>query len=179
MKRVMILDQKGSLLLSDHLNQRIVRELVLFPCSTSELSRKLGMPPVKMWRRVSKLLEAGILEHSKVDHIGNLEKKTYRATALKYVPVSYLDFEPKNKGLKEAFKSYQEIQRENMRDLSTSNEIPESASIDPVDYGVYADLKSFCRIMLNPKIQSIIKRLDKQLADCKELEIPLQTATAS
>lgn len=170
-----MLDQKGSFLLSDLLNQRIVRELVISQYSTSELSRKLGMSPVKIWRRVSKLLDAGILEQSKVDHVGNLEKKVYRATALKYVPISFLDFEPKNKNLKQAYKSYLEVQRESMKDLSTNNEIPSSLDVDLIDYGVYVDLKNFCRIMLNPKIQSILKRVDKELSDCKEFEISFQT----
>jgi DNA-binding Lrp family transcriptional regulator len=152
------------------LNQRIVRELVLFPYSTTELSRKLGMQPVKVWRRVSKLLEAGILEQSKVDHVGNLEKKVYCAAALKYVPMGFLDFQPKNKDLREAFKSYSEIQREIMKDLASANDIPLLASLDPIDYSVYADLKNFCRIMLSPKSQAILKRLEKQLEDCKEFE---------
>lgn len=165
-----MLDQRGSFLLSDTLNQRIVRELVVCPYSTTELSRKVGISPVKVWRRVSKLLDVGILEQSKVDHVGNLEKKVYRATALKYIPTSFLDFEPKDRKLKEAYRSYLEIQRENMKDLSTSNEIPSLSPIDPIDYGVYADLKTFCRTMLNPRIQSILKRLEKQLADCKEFE---------
>ncbi len=179
MKRVMILGQIGTSLLSDTLNQRIVRELVLYAYSTTELSRKLRMSPVKVWRRVSKLLEAGILEQSKVDYIGNLEKKIYRASALRYIPVSFLDFEPKNKDLREAYKSYLEIQKESMKDLAASNEIPPSLSMDPIDYGVYAELKTFCRVMLGPKTQAILKRLDRQLADCKEFDLPAQTVISA
>lgn len=177
MNRLMILDENGLSLLSDFLNQRIVRELVLSPYSTTELSRKLRMPPVKVWRRVSKLLEARIIEQEKLEHIGNLEKKVYRATALKYVPHEFLHFEPKSKSLKEAYKSYVEIQQEIMKDIAVSNEIPLSASMDPIDYGVYADLKGFCRIMLSSLTQAKIQRLDKQLTDCKDFEIISETVS--
>lgn len=129
----------------------------------TELSKKLGMQPVEVWRRISKLLDAGILEQCKVDHVGNLEKKAYRATALKYVPMSSIDFEPKNKDLKEAFKSYLEIQREGMKDLASSNEIPDSESIDTIECGVHSDLKSFCHVMLSEKTHAVIGRLEKQL----------------
>jgi len=174
MKRLMILNEEGTLLLSDVLNQRILRELVLAPHSTTELSRRLGIPPVKVWRRVSKLLDARVVEQSKVDHVGNLEKKVYRATALKYLPNEFLQFEPRNRSLKEAFRLYAEIQQEIMKDIGVSNELPESASMDPIDYGVYADLKGFCRTMLSPRMQAKILRLDKQLAECREFEdIPL------
>jgi DNA-binding Lrp family transcriptional regulator len=179
MKRVMVLDQKGSFLISDILNQRIVRELVVSPLSTTELSRKLRMSPVKVWRRVSKLVDAGILEQFKVEYVGNLEKKVYRATALKFVPIGFLEFEPKNKNLKEAFKTYGELQRENMKDLADSNEIPQSAAMDPIDYGVYADLRTFCRIMLSERTHAILKRLEKQLTECKEFDSLDQTVSAS
>lgn len=170
----MVLDQKGTLLLSDILNQCIIRELVISPYSSTELSRKLRMPAVKMWRRLSKLLAAKVIEQIKVDHVGNLEKKVYRATALRYIPQDLLHFEPKNKSLQEAFRSYAAIQQESMKDLAVSNEIPESSSIDPIDYGVYSDLRGFCRVMLAPQTQAMIQRLDKQLADCKEFEMVSQ-----
>jgi DNA-binding Lrp family transcriptional regulator len=171
MKRLMSLDQNGTMLLSDILNQRIVRELVLSSYSTSELSRTLGLPQVKVWRRVSKLLEAKLIQPAKIDHVGNLEKKLYRASALKYVPQDFIQFEPKSKSLKEAFKTYMEIQKEFMGDNALPNEIPELVGVNPVDYGVYADLKGYCRILLNPRIRGKMDRLEKQLADCKEFEI--------
>jgi len=167
----MILDENGTLLLSDVLNQRIVRELALSPYSTTELSRKLAIPPVKAWRRVSKLLAARIIEQDKLEHVGNLEKRVYRATALKYLPQEFLHFEPKSKSLKEAHNSYVEIQQEIMKDIAVSNEIPRSSSMDPIDYSVYADLKGFCRTMLSSRTQAKIQRLEKQLADCKEFEV--------
>ncbi|MDG7002044.1 MAG: winged helix-turn-helix transcriptional regulator [Nitrososphaerota archaeon] len=171
MKRLMILDQNGSLLLSDVLNQRIVRQLVLSPYSSTELSRKLGVPAVKMWRRIAKLLEAKIVEPYEVEHVGNLEKKIYRATALRYIPLEFLNFEPKSKELKDAYKLYLEITNESLKRTLSSNEIPQSMSFDVVDYGVYTDLKNFCHVMLDPKTQSTLRRLDKQLAECKQFEI--------
>src|SRR5271166_1932299 len=169
------MDEKGSILLSDVLNQRIIRELVLSPYSTTELSRKLGVPPVKMWRRVSKLLEARLIEQTELEYIGNLEKKVYRATAMKFLPREFLHFEPKSKSLKEAFKLYAEIQQEFMRDISVSNEIPKS--MEPIEYGVYADLKGFCQSVLNPRIQAKIQRLEKQLSECREFEPLPQTVS--
>lgn len=171
MKRIMILDQNGSLLLSDVLNQRIVRHLVLSPYSATDLSRKIGVPAVKMWRRITKLLEAKIVEPYDVEHVGNLEKKIYRAAALRYIPVEYLNFEPKSKELKDAYKLYLEITNESLRRAMGSNEIPKSMAFDVVDYGVCSDLKDFCRIMLDPKTQSILRQLDKQLAECKQFGI--------
>ncbi|MHB8566961.1 MAG: hypothetical protein ACYC7D_12260 [Nitrososphaerales archaeon] len=177
MKRLVILDERGSLLLSDALNQRIIRQLVLSPFSTTELSRKLGISPVKTWRRVSKLLEARLIELCKVDHVGNLEKKLYRASAIRYVPLEFLHFEPKSKPLKEAYKSYLEIQQEGMKNILGSNEIPQSAVVDPIDYGVYADLKDYCRVLRNPRTQAILRHLDRQLSECKEFETLVQTAS--
>ena len=95
--------------------------------------------------------------------VGNLEKKAYRATALKYVPMSFLDFEPKNKNLKQAFKSYLVIQREGMKNLASSNEIPDSEPIDTIGYGAYSDLKCFRHAMLSEKTHAVIGRLEKQL----------------
>jgi hypothetical protein len=172
MKRVMILDQNGSILLSDVLNQRIVRHFVLSPYSATELSRKMAVPAVKMWRRITKLLEAKIVEPFEVKHVGNLEKKIYRAAALRYIPVEYLNFEPKSKELKDAYKLYLEITNESLKRTMRSNEIPKSMAFDVVDYGVCSDLKDFCRVMLDPKTQSTLRRLDKQLAECKQFEIP-------
>jgi len=174
MKRLMILDEPGTTLLSDTLNQRIVRELVLSPYSSTELSRKLRVPPVKMWRRMSKLLQAKVIEQTSTDYVGNLEKKIYRAAALRYLPQYFLQFEPKHKSLREAYKSYAEIQQEIMRDIATSNELPDTGLISPVDYGVYADLRGYCRTMLNPRIQAKIQRLEKLLSNCKEFEDVVQ-----
>lgn len=171
MKRVMILDQAGSLLLSDVLNQRIVRHLVISPYSSSELSRKIGVSAVKTWRRISKLLGAKIVEQCEVERIGNLEKKIYRATALRFIPAEFLNFEPKNKELRDAYKIYSEITNESLKRTLSSNEIPESMAFDAVDYGVYTDLKNFCRNLLDPKTQSILKRLENKLSECKQFEV--------
>ena len=75
MKTVMILGDKASELLVDGLNQRMVRELVFSEYAISELSRKIGIPPLKTWRRIQKLVEAKLVEVARVDLIKNLEKK--------------------------------------------------------------------------------------------------------
>ena len=118
------------------------------------------------------------MEQCEIERMGNLEKKVYRATALKYLPQQLLDFEPKSKPLREACKTYAEIQKQSMKDTAVSNEIPlQLAEIDPVDYGVYLDLKGFYRIMLDPRTIARMQRLEKQLAECKEFENLSQTVT--
>jgi DNA-binding Lrp family transcriptional regulator len=168
MKRLMMLDQRGTILLSDILNQRIIKELVLYPLSSTDLSRRLGMPQVKVWRRITKLVEAGIVEQRRLEHTRNFEKKFFRASALRYVPFQQLDFEPKGRLLKDAYKTYLELQQESIRNTMASNEIPKDAENNPVEYGVYADLSEFCRIMLDPKTQPRLERLQQQLVECKK-----------
>jgi len=170
MKRVMLLDQKGSALASDLLNQRILRELVISPYSATELARKLGTSVVKLWRRLSKLLEAGLIEQYRVEHVGNLEKRFYRASALRYLPVEFLQFEPRDEALRKAFVIYREIQKEGMKDLAASNEIRETETTNPVDYGVYEDLRSFCRVMQSPQTRELMKQLERQLSECRNFD---------
>jgi hypothetical protein len=55
MKTIMTLGDRASELLLDTLNQRIVRELVFTGYSIAELSRRLNIPPLKIWRRIQKL----------------------------------------------------------------------------------------------------------------------------
>jgi DNA-binding Lrp family transcriptional regulator len=55
MKTIMKLGDRASELLLDSLNQRIVRELVFSGYSIAELSRRLNIPPLKIWRRIQKL----------------------------------------------------------------------------------------------------------------------------
>jgi len=50
MKIIIILGETGSELLTDGLNQRIVKELVLNEYSVSDLARKLNSPLLKIWR---------------------------------------------------------------------------------------------------------------------------------
>ena len=126
---------------------------------------------MKTWRRITKLLEAKIVEQCEVKLVGNMEKKIYRATALRYFPAEYLNFEPKNKELKDAYKLYSEITNESLKRTLSANEIPGSMAFDVVDYGVYTDLRNFCRAMLDPKIQSVLKRLENKLSECKQFEI--------
>ena len=109
-----------------------------------------------------------------MEHIGNLEKKIYQATALRYIPAEYLNFEPKNKELRDAYKLYSELTNESLKRTLSSNEIPKSMASDAVDYGVYTDLKDFCHAMLDPKTQSALKRLENKLSECSRFEsIPM------
>lgn len=152
----------------DTLNLLIIRELVLSPLSASDISKKLRIPPVKAWRRLSELLKAGLIEHAEIILVGNLEKKRYRAVALKYVTQDILRFEPKDRDLKDAYASYAKIQEKFIRETAKRNEIPLRPGIDPVDFGVYEDLKTFCEIMLDPKTQDQLHQLDRKLGKCKE-----------
>jgi len=58
MKLIKFLDQKGTSLVSDPLNQTILKKLVASEQSISDLSIDLKQPTLKLWRRMQRLLAA-------------------------------------------------------------------------------------------------------------------------
>jgi len=60
---------------------------------------------------MQRLLAANLVELSRTEKVGNIEKKLYRATATSYVPQKFLEFKPKDANLQEAFEIYSEIQK--------------------------------------------------------------------
>jgi hypothetical protein len=166
MKVVRILDQKGTILVSDALNQMILRKLVLSECSVSGLSKKLNIPTLKLWRKMQKLMEANLVELSRTEKVGNLEKKFYRASATTYIQKPLFELEPKDTDLHDAFDIYLGIQKEILAKLWAFQEIPEDA--DPIDFAWYATMESFVQVGGEPNIQTKITELKQRLADFQE-----------
>ena len=165
MKVVRLLNQDETKLLSDLLNQRIIRELVLSERSITDLANRLDTPTLKVWRRMQKLEELGLIELSRTQKSGNIETKKYRASATGFVPQQFLDFKPKDDRLRQAFATYSQIHAAVTDLISSANEIP--AETDPVDYSFYASMKSFAEVLTRPENQEKLTRLQKQLSDFK------------
>jgi DNA-binding Lrp family transcriptional regulator len=163
-----VIDDDRSRQLFDPLNQRIVRELVDRERSIGELSRVLHMTPIRVWRRVRKLVSAKILEQSRSVMVGNLEKKFYRASALRYIPQQFLEVRPKNEVLRGVFNTFLEIQMGIMKASGGSIDIPES--VDPLDFGVYIDVSAFCKAFKDPATLALIRKLDDQLSHFKDFD---------
>jgi DNA-binding Lrp family transcriptional regulator len=168
MKTLMILGDKASELLVDGLNQRMVRELVFSEYAIAELSRKLSIPPLKTWRRIRKLVEAKLVEVARVDVIKNLEKKVYRATATNFVSRQFFDLKPRDERLGRAFKTYLEIQAQLMSKMSAFSDIPKGA--DPIDFSVYAYVKSSCQLFLDPSLREKLSRLEREISEFEKAE---------
>ncbi len=166
MKLVKILDQEGNKIVSDPFNQTILKELVEKEQSISELSEKLNMPTLKLWRRMQKLLKADLVELVATEKVGNLEKKLYRSTATWFAPQQYFDYQPKNPDLKTAFEIYQDIQKHLMLEVSTYGEVPKNA--DPIDYAMYANMQAFVQVCAKKETQTKILELQTQLEKFKE-----------
>src|SRR5271155_2421622 len=111
MKVLQVLDQSETRLLTDLLNQMILRELVLSERSVTGLAKKLNSSTLKLWRRMQKLESSGLIEISRVKRSGNIETKLYRATAASYVPDQFLQFRPTDPRLMAAFAVFSEFQK--------------------------------------------------------------------
>lgn len=163
MKLIKLLDQKGTLLISDPLNQTILKNLVMSEYSASEMAAKLNMPTLKLWRRMQKLLKANLVELSRTEKVGNLDKKYYRATATGYVPQQqFLELKPKDPKLTEAFELYSEIQNKMMAVVTGFGDVPKDAY--PTDYAMFASMYAFAQVFGTPDIQIKIGELAKKLS---------------
>jgi len=165
MKLVKLLDQEGNKIVSDPFNQIILKELVEKEQSVSQLSEKLNIPTLKLWRRVQKLLKADLVELASTEKVGNLEKKLYRSTATWFAPQQYFNYQPKNPDLKTAFIIYQDIQKQLMLEVSAFGEVPQKA--DPFDYSMYANMQAFAQVCGKPEVQTKIRELQIQLEKFK------------
>jgi hypothetical protein len=166
MKTVKLLDQEGTSLIYDALNQAILLKLVAEEHSISELSAELSQPPLKLWRRMQKLAKANLVELTQTKKVGNLEKKMYRATAVWFTPYQYFNLKPKDPNLKEAFDIYSEMQKEMMTTLLTLGDIPKEA--DPSDFSLYANMHIFVQLCSKPATQTKISELEKKLAKFRQ-----------
>jgi hypothetical protein len=166
MKLIKFLDQKGTSLVSEPLNQTILKKLVASEQSISDLSAELKQPTIKLWRRMQRLLTANLVELTRTEKIGNIEKKLYRATATSYVPQKFLEFKPKDANLQEAFEIYSEIQKKIITDVSRFNEVPKATY--PIDFALYASMQAFAQICREPATQAKLIQLEEKLAIYKK-----------
>ncbi len=163
MKTLQVLDQRGSVLVSDALNQRILRELIESEYSVTELARKLNIPTLKLWRRMQKLISAHMVELSTIEKTANIEKKLYRSAATTFVPQSFWEFRPKDPKLLEAFKIYTDIQKAQMAVLSKFYEIPKDA--EPLDYALYVSMLTVAQVYGEQEMQEKIAELKNRLSE--------------
>ena len=161
MKIVKFLDQKSTTLVIDPLNQTILKNLVIQEQSISELATKLDLPALKLWRRIQKLTKARLIELTRTEKVGNLEKKMYRATATRYVPQNFFDLKPKDANLKTAFDIYSDIQKDMWAKVSNFGDIP--TKTDPTDYALFASMQSFAEVCTESATQAKLTELVKEL----------------
>ena len=166
MKLLKVLDQESTNLVSDPINQVLLRELVNQQQSISDLAQKLDIPTLKIWRRMQKLLKANLIEQTGTEKKGNLEKKLYRATAAWYTPQQFLNSKPKDPNLKAAFEIYSEIQNSMMIKMGAYNEVPKDS--DPIDYSMYVNMQVFAEVCGKPAVQTKIVELERNLSKFKE-----------
>jgi hypothetical protein len=166
MKLVKFLDTEGSTLVSDPINQSILNVLVRTELSISELSKKLDIPTLKLWRRMQKLAKANLVEVTRMEKVGNIEKKLYRTTATWFAPQQYFDFKPKDPNLQEAFEIYSDIQKKSMVIISELGDIPKDA--DPTDFSLFANMQAFAKVCGEPLNQAKIVALQEKLAKFRE-----------
>jgi DNA-binding Lrp family transcriptional regulator len=162
MKLVKFLDQKGTILVSDPLNQTILKNLVQSEYSITELAQKLNIPTLKLWRRMQKLQKANLVDLSRTEKVGNIERKIYRASATGYVPQQqYLEFKPKNPNLQSAFEIYTGIQREIMTKTAVYGEIPKDANA--VDFSFFATMQAFVQLFMEPTTRKKLEDLAEKI----------------
>ncbi|MEM0117286.1 MAG: winged helix-turn-helix domain-containing protein [Conexivisphaerales archaeon] len=158
MKRVLLLDEKGSRLLYDPLNIKILRILIQSEMSASEVSRKVSIPVVRGWRRLERLREAGIVEVRRIVKVGNIEKKIYGASALRYVPAELLNVFPSDPNLKSAYSLYLQLQRRMMEEqFSLEMEVNRTKNL--LDLYIYTDLLAFVKVMELNETSDTLKRI--------------------
>jgi DNA-binding Lrp family transcriptional regulator len=147
MKLIKMLDQQNASLVTDTVNQIILKELVNQQQSISELSEKIDVPTLKLWRRIKKLQKAGLVEQTGAEKKNNLEIKLYRSTATYFAPQQFFNFKPKDPDLKAAFEIYSET----------------------TDYSIYVNMQIFADVCGKPEIQTKIIELKEKLAKYKGL----------
>ncbi|MCW4024063.1 MAG: hypothetical protein NWF01_03395 [Candidatus Bathyarchaeota archaeon] len=162
MKLIKLLDQEGTKIVSDPTNQLILKELVSSEQSIAQLAQKMNIPTLKLWRRMQKFAKAGLVEISRTEKVGNIEKKFYRSTATWFASQQFFDFKPKDRNLQEAFDIYSDIQKSMMIQLSSFGDVPKD--IDPVDFSMYANMQAFADFCQTPekrqKIAELVRRLE-------------------
>ncbi|MCW4005752.1 MAG: winged helix-turn-helix domain-containing protein [Candidatus Bathyarchaeota archaeon] len=165
MKLIKLLDQEGTKIVADSINQSILQNLVTSDCSVSELSRTLNIPTLKLWRRIQKLQKANLIEVTKTTKVRNFEQKHYRATATQYIPCQHFNYQPKDPNLKAASEIYAKIQKQMITATAAFDNIPDNT--DPIDYTLYVQMQTFTQICTNPETQTQIADLQQKLSKFK------------
>ncbi len=167
MKLVKVVDQEGSNLVSDPINQKILLELVSSEQSIKALAEKFNLPTLNVWRRMQRMQKAKLIELIRTEKVGNIEKKLYRATATWYAPQQYFNFKPKDPNLREAFAIYSDIQNNLMAELTAFNDVPQEA--DAMDYSLFANMMAFVEVLSKPAAQTKIAKLKGELTKYQQL----------
>lgn len=152
-----MVDGKALRLVEDPLNQRILRLLVDSELSVNKLSKKLGEPPLKIWRRIQQLKSEGLVEESGGVRIRNLEVKLFRATAVRYIPRGAFDYEPEDELVRRAYKLFHEIQSKILGMLLDYDVIP--PNVNPIDFSVAADLYVYAKLLTKEETQRKLKTI--------------------
>ena len=165
MKMLKILDAKETVIVADALNQLILQKLAMSPYSITGLSKEINIPALKLWRRIQRLMKARLVEVSRVEKVGNLEKKLYRATALRY-DVSQKFFGPKisDSDLGAAFEIYAKIQS-NMNEILTEFDDQIPTIQDPTDFAIYALMQAFVQTFEKPTTKQSIDAMKEKLTN--------------
>lgn len=172
MKRLMVVDGKALRLVEDPLNQRILRLLVGSELSVNRLSKMLGEPPLKIWRRVQQLKSGGLVEESGGVRIRNLEVKLFRATAARYIPRGAFDYEPEDDMLRRAYTLFHEIQSKILGMLLDYDIIP--PNVNPVDFCVAADLYVYAKLLTREDTQKKLKTILELLENSPYTDVILR-----
>ncbi len=150
------------MLLQDTLNQAILKLLVDSALSATSVSKRLGEPHLKVWRRLQQLRAQGLIEEAGSVKKRNLEVKLYRAAAAKYLPRGAMDLEPSDHKLKEAYDLYRKIASEILYSISEYSPIP--SGVNPRDFCVateiYVNAKVLTRADTQEKLRRIIQILE-------------------
>jgi hypothetical protein len=165
MKMVQILDAKGMILVSDALNQIILQKLVSSQYSITELSRELNISALKLWRRIQRLMKAKLVEVIGLVKVGNLEKKLYRATSLRYdVPQNFFDPKLSDPNIQSVLGLYTKIQNDMMTILAKfDDEIPREG--DPTDFAIYALMQAFVQVFEKTTTQQSVQEMKQMLVN--------------
>jgi hypothetical protein len=74
-----------------------------------------------------------------------------------------LDIKPNDERLGRAFRIYQEIQGQIMNKMTAFSDIPEGE--DPIDFSVYASLKSACQVFLDPRLNEKLRQVEREISE--------------
>ena len=93
-----------------------------------------------------------MIELSKIEKVSNLEKKLYRSTAVRLIPLTALEFKPNDSDLCAVYEIYSGIQKRVMAKVSKFHEIPKG--INPTDFAMFTIMQSFAQVYTDQTIQA-------------------------